>query len=214
MNMRNVLAYRFVIIIFLLLHAFTMQAQRSKNDTIQVGAYIIGNDTMPHLWLNEVYIKAQAPKWLVKQRREWQRNQDEYARLRYNVYLVYPYAVAASLILKDVDSVLASLYSKEAKQQFKQRKEDELNRKFKHELEDLTITQGQILIKLIARQTGKPCYQIVKELKGGFNAGIWQAVALLFNNNLRNTYDAQGEDAVIESLVLEIESSGHFEMKY
>lgn len=214
MNMRNVLAYRFVIIIFLLLHAFTMQAQRSKNDTIQVGAYIIGKDTMPHLWLNEVYIKAQAPKWLVKQRREWQRNQDEYARLRYNVYLVYPYAVAASLILKDVDSVLASLYSKEAKQQFKQRKEDELNRKFKHELEDLTITQGQILIKLIARQTGKPCYQIVKELKGGFNAGIWQAVALLFNNNLRNTYDAQGEDAVIESLVLEIESSGHFEMKY
>lgn len=214
MNMRIVFAYRFVIIIFLLLHAFTMQAQRSKNDTIQVGAYIIGNDTMPHLWLNEVYIKAQAPKWLVKQRREWQRNQDEYARLRYNVYLVYPYAVAASLILKDVDSVLASLYSKEAKQQFKQRKEDELNRKFKHELEDLTITQGQILIKLIARQTGKPCYQIVKELKGGFNAGIWQAVALLFNNNLRNTYDAQGDDAVIESLVLEIESSGHFEMKY
>jgi len=67
MNMRNVLAYRFVIIIFLLLHAFSMQAQRSKNDTIQVGAYIIGNDTMPHLWLNEVYIKAQAPKWLVKQ---------------------------------------------------------------------------------------------------------------------------------------------------
>ena len=214
MNMRIVFAYRFVIIIFLLLHAFSMQAQRSKNDTIQVGAYIIGNDNMPHLWLNEVYIKAQAPKWLVKQRREWQRNQDEYARLRYNVYLVYPYAVAASLILKDVDSVLASLYSKEAKQQFKQRKEDELNRKFKHELEDLTITQGQILIKLIARQTGKPCYQIVKELKGGFNAGIWQAVALLFNNNLRNTYDAQGDDAVIESLVLEIESSGHFEMKY
>jgi len=214
MNMRIVLAYRFVIIIFLLLHAFTMQAQRSKNDTIQVGAYIIGKDTMPHLWLNEVYIKAQAPKWLVKQRREWQRNQDEYARLRYNVYLVYPYAVAASLILKDVDSVLASLYSKEAKQQFKQRKEDELNRKFKHELEDLTITQGQILIKLIARQTGKPCYQIVKELKGGFNAGIWQAVALLFNNNLRNTYDAQGDDAAIESVVLEIESSGHFEMKY
>jgi len=128
--------------------------------------------------------------------------------------LVYPYAVAASLILKDVDSVLASLYSKEAKQQFKHRKEDELNRKFKHELEDLTITQGQILIKLIARQTGKPCYQIVKELKGGFNAGIWQAVALLFNNNLRNTYDAQGDDAAIESLVLEIESSGHFEMKY
>jgi hypothetical protein len=66
-------------------------------------------------------------------------------------------------------------------------------------------------VKLIARQTGKPCYQIVKELKGGFNAGIWQAVALLFSNNLKNNYDPEGDDAAIESIVLEIEARGHFE---
>jgi hypothetical protein len=149
----------------------------------------------------------------VKQRRRDRKNEDAYNQLRYNVYVVYPYAVAASYILKDVDSVLNSLYSKDAKKQYKRNKEDELNKKFKGELENLTISQGQVLVKLIARQTGKPCYQIVRELKGGFNAGLWQAVALLFSNNLKNNYDPLGDDAAIESVVLEIEARGHFEYK-
>lgn len=80
-------------------------------------------------------------------------------------------------------------------------------------MENLSISQGQILVKLIARQTGKPCYVIVKELKGGFNARIFQGMALLFDNNLRNTYDATGDDAAIEQIVQEIEQRGHFEYK-
>lgn len=202
-----------VLILFVQFFAQKVCAQKGTNDTIMVGAIIIGADTLPHLWVREVYIKDKAPKWLAKERKQWKKQQDEYSRLRYNVYIVYPYAVAASLILKDVDSVLNSLYSKEAKKQFKRNKENELNKKFKHELEDLTIQQGQILVKLIARETGKPCYEIVKELKGGFNAGIWQAVAILFSNNLKSNYDPEGEDADIESVVQEILARGHFEMK-
>ena len=188
-------------------------SQRNEFDTIRVGTLIIGKDTFIHKWLNEVYITEKAPRWYVKKLREAREQREAYSRLRYNVYLVYPYAVAASFILKDVDSVLNSLNSKVAKQQFKRRKEDELNKKFKHELQNLSISQGQVLVKLIARQTGRPCYAIVKELKGGFNAGIFQAMALLFDNNLRNNYDGEGEDATIEQIVQEIESSGHFSSK-
>jgi hypothetical protein len=186
-------------------------AQHGEFDSIRVSSIVLGKDTLPHAWIREVEIIDKAPKWLVKKRRADRKNEEAYSRLRYNVYTVYPYAVAASFVLHDVDSVLASLYSKEAKKQFKRRKEEELNKRFKNELENLTISQGQVLVKLIARQTGKPCYEIVRELKGGFNAGIWQAVALLFSNNLKNNYDAQGDDAAIESIVMEIESRGHFE---
>ncbi len=77
----------------------------------------------------------------------------------------------------------------------------------------MSIEQGQLLVKLIARETGKPCYEIVKEMKGGFNAAIWQTVAVLFNNNLRNEFDPTGEDATIEQIVQEILSRGHFEIK-
>ena len=197
----------------LLFSSCELFAQRGEFDTIRVGTLIVGNDTLIHKWLRDVYITADAPRWYAKKLRQAREEREAYSRLRYNVYLVYPYAVAASFILKDVDSVLNSLHSREAKQQFKRRKEDELNNRFKHELQDLSITQGQILVKLIARQTGRPCYTIVKELKGGFNATIFQAMALLFDNNLKNNYEPEGEDATIEQIVLEIESRGHFEIR-
>jgi nucleoside diphosphate kinase len=129
------------------------------------------------------------------------------------VYKVYPYAVAAGFIMQDIDAAMSLMRSKEAKQMYKRHKEDELNKKFKGELVNLTMSQGQVLVKLIARQTGKPCYQIIKDLKGGLNARIWQTVAILFDNNLKNNYDPLGEDEAMESIVLEIERSGHFEMK-
>jgi hypothetical protein len=188
-------------------------AQQGIHDTIRLGAIVIGEDTLPHIWIREVLITERAPKWAIKQRRQRKREEDDYNRLRYNVYVVYPYAVAAAFILKDVDSVLNTIHSKVAKNQYKDFKENELNKKFKDELKNLSIEQGQVLVKLIARETGKPCYQIVKEMKGGFNAALWQTVALLFSNNLRNAYDAEGDDAATEQIVQEILARGHFEMK-
>jgi hypothetical protein len=199
-----------IILISLLKQA---DAQRGSFDTIRVGTVIVDGDTLIHKWLDPVYITAKAPKWLARKRRDEQRNREAYSRLRYNVYTVYPYAVAASFILQDVDSMLNILQSRAAKQQFKRRKEDELNRKFKRELQELSISQGQVLVKLIARQTGRPCYAIVKDLKGGFNATLFQGLALLFDNNLKNNYDPLGDDAAMEQIVQEIESTGHFEQK-
>ncbi|MEZ5047338.1 MAG: DUF4294 domain-containing protein [Chitinophagaceae bacterium] len=204
--------YFFIIICFLLF-SIRSHAQYSTHDTIRVSAIVINNDTLPHKWITEVIIKDKAPRWLVKQRRKQREYEQDIAHLRYNVYKVYPYAVAASFVLRDVDSALQLIESKDARKLYKERKEKELNKQFKNELENLTITQGQILVKLIARETGKPCYQIVKELKGGFNARIWQTVAVLFNNNLKSGYSPTGDDAMIESIVKEIVQRGHYEKK-
>ncbi len=188
-----------------------MSAQRGINDSIRTGVYVEGLDTFPMIILREAYIYDKMPKWLAKQLREKRRRDELKNRLRHNVYVTYPYAIAASYILQDVDSVLNSMHSRVAKKQFKERKEKELNKRFKNELQELTIQQGQVLVKLIARQTGKPCYEIVRELKGGFNATLWQGVALLFSNNLKNSYDPDYEDVDIEIIVREIEASGRFE---
>lgn len=174
------------------------------NDTLKVGFVVIGNDTIPHHWLPETTIHSKAPRWLVKEIRKRREREAANQRLRYNVYTVYPYALAAAYITHDVDSVLNTLPNKAAKRAYKKRKEDELNQRFKHELTNLTIQQGQILVKLIARETGKPCYEIIQEMKGGFNAAIWQAVALLFSNNLKRDYDPLDRDADIEQVVQEI----------
>jgi hypothetical protein len=88
--------------------------------------------------------------------------------------------------------------------------EKELNKRFKGELEELTITQGQILVKLISRQTGRNCYGIIKEVKGGFSAVVWQSVALLFSNNLKREYDPYDRDKDIEAVVQEIEAGRRY----
>jgi hypothetical protein len=188
----------------LLIFTNQLYAQRGKNDTIRLSAYVVDKDTLPHQWLNEVFVTEKAPEWLVKQRRDRRRSDEANRSLRRNVESTYPYAVKAGIVLQDVDAMLAKLQSKDAKRQFKEWKENELKKQFKGELEDMTIDQGKILIKLIARETGKPCYEIVRELKGGFNAGIWQTVAVLFSHNLKSNYDPLGDDAAIEAIVQEI----------
>ena len=71
---------------------------------------------------------------------------------------------------------------------------------FHREIKNLTINQGGILIKLIDRETGYSSFEILKEMKGGLTAFLYQSVARVFGNNLKNRYDLQ-EDRDIESII-------------
>jgi len=92
--------------------------------------------------------------------------------------------------------------------------EKELMQRFRGELENLSISQGQVLVKLISRQTGKNCFGIIQELKGGFSAVVWQSVALLFSNNLKREYDPLDRDRDIEAIVQEIELQAYYYHMY
>lgn len=179
-------------------------AQHSATDTIRVGGIVTAEgDTLAMLFLPEFTKVGELPRRLARQRAEWD-------RLHYNVYKVYPYAVIAAGLLKDVDTKLAQLPDKSARKEYLKGIEKELNKRFKGELENLTINQGQILVKLIDRQTGKNCFSIIKELKGGFSAVIWQSVGLLFSNNLKREYDPYDRDKDIEAVVKEIEERQYY----
>ena len=180
----------------------------SANDTILVSELIIGNDTFAHIYLPPYLVDEQMPKATAR-RLEKKRNQD--ATLRYNVYKVYPYAVAAAEVLKDVDVNLDRFTNNSDRKAYLKKVEAELDKRFKGELKDMSINQGEILIKLIDRQTGKNCFSIVKELKGGFNAFVWQSVALIFSHNLKREYEPYGRDQDIESVVQELETKNYYE---
>jgi len=60
---------------------------------------------------------------------------------------------------------------------------------FNKEIKDLTISQGEVLIKLIDRETGNTSYAMVKDLKGGFSAFVLQSAARIFGHDLKETYD-------------------------
>jgi len=94
---------------------------------------------------------------------------------------------------------------KERKKYVKQ-VEKEMRAEFEKDLRSLTISQGRLLIKLVYRETGATSYALVKELKGSLSAIFWQAIARIFGSNLKSEYDAEGEDRLIEQLIILIDN--------
>lgn len=182
-----------------------IRAQHGPNDTILLGAVQVGAEVYPMIFINDVEITG---AYLDPKRKE------ELRRLRYNVYKVYPYAVTAAFILDKVDKEMAVRSKKRDRKQYLKQVEKEMNAKFKDELKNLTMTQGQILVKLINRQTGRDCYSVIKEIKGGLNARIYQTAAWLFNNDLKAQYDPFNKDKDIEMIVQEIESKNYYQYQY
>lgn len=134
------------------------------------------------------------------------RHTRQYIRLVYNVRKVYPYAKLAGEKFGEIMSNIDSLDSGKDERQYIKQIEDEMLGKYEAELKNLTVTQGRILIKLIDRETSKTSYEVVKDLRGGFQAAFWQAIARLFGSNLKVEYDPEGEDKVIEEIMVMIEN--------
>jgi len=172
-------------------------AQSAEGQGVHARVVIVGTDTLPSITLQIFEITEKLPRKLRKERERW-------TRLRNAVYVTYPYAKSAARILKDVNGRLATLPNKKDRKAYLASKEKELKAEFGDKLENLSIYQGKVLMKLIDRESGENCYEIIKELKGGFNARMWQTVAFFFGGNLKSEYDTE-EDRDIEAIVQEIE---------
>jgi hypothetical protein len=169
-----------------------------KNDTILTGAILYQGDTIPFRELADVYIFDGTPQQYARMVERW-------TRLRNAVYVTYPYAVAAGKIINDINAHLAYMTNEGERKKYIKSREKELKLQFGDHLEQLSVYQGKILMKLINRQTGNNCYNIIKEYRGGFDARVWQTVAFFFGSNLKQPYDASGDDKPIEQIVLEIQ---------
>jgi hypothetical protein len=138
------------------------------------------------------------PKRTFKTKRDYR----QYQRIIRNIKIVYPYARVAKNKLKEMNEEFLHLKTKREKQEFINRSEKEIRDEFEKQLVNLTVSQGKLLIKLIDRETGKTSYELVKELKGNFSAGFWQAVARIFGSNLKSEFDAEGEDKMVNELII------------
>ena len=83
--------------------------------------------------------------------------------------------------------------------------EDELRAEYEEDLKKMGMTQGRILIKLIDREIGQTSFHVVKDLRNGLTAFVFQSLAKIFGHDLKAQYDPTGEDRVIEDIVVAIE---------
>ncbi|MGQ9848142.1 MAG: DUF4294 domain-containing protein, partial [Bacteroidales bacterium] len=101
---------------------------------------------------------------------------------------------------------LKKIPTEEGRKEYLKIAEKKLRADFEDEIKNLTMSEGRLLIKLINRETGKTSYELIKQLKGSFNAFLYQQIARLFGENLKEEYDAKGEDKYIEEIVIRIEN--------
>ncbi len=127
-------------------------------------------------------------------------------RLVYNIKIVYPYAKLAGKKLREYKAILDTMPSEKSRKLFLKKAEKDLEAQFGDQIKDMSFSQGKILIKLIYRETGNSTFDIVKELRGGFSAFIWQTLARIFGYDLKTDYDPGGSDQAIEQIVLMIEA--------
>jgi len=166
---------------------------------IRCRAEVIGKDTFPLVVFDAVEITTNFVFSTRRQREQW-------TRTKFNVKKVYPYAILAAAKLKEYDKALEKIQDKDLKKAFIKVCEKDLRGEFEDELKALTVSQGKILMKLIDRETEKTTYDIVKQLRGSFQAAMWQTVARIFGHNMKAEYDAQVEDIMIERAVKLVEA--------
>lgn len=175
-----------------------LKAQRMPDiDTttgpIMLPTTIVNGERLPWVLLNEVVITDY---------RVFKTPEDraKYNRLKYNVLKVIPYAKFAEDRYDRLQRELAVTGDKREQKRLVKACEKEIKTMFNKEIKNMSISQGEILIKLIDRQTGNSSYELVRELRGGVTAFFYQSVAKVFGHNLKNTYDPD-EERDIENII-------------
>lgn len=170
-----------------------------KNDTLIVDAIWYEGEMMTYKELEMVWVSNLSDKKLAKYIEKW-------TRLRNAVYVTYPYARTAGHTLNEMNTLLSNIDSKNQRKDYIKTREKELKTQFTEPLSNLSVYQGRVLMKLINRQTGNNCYNIIKEYRGALSARFWQTIAFIFSSSLKQDYDlTDATDRQIENFVKEID---------
>lgn len=197
----------FSILVFFIVIS-TIKAQKDSlktvKDSIPDRFYVLQNvyrdgESLPEMEIKEVTIVG-------NRKRGASFNYWKYQRLIYNVRRVYPYAVIVRMKLASVNEKLQGMNSEKERKEYMKEVEKEVFRDYEGDMQQMTLTQGKLLIKLIDRETRNTSYDLIRDYRGKVPAAFWQGVARLFGTNLKAEYDPYGEDAIIEKIVTEIEA--------
>ncbi|RFN60405.1 DUF4294 domain-containing protein [Marixanthomonas ophiurae] len=169
-----------------------------ETDTTQKLYYIVKGDTIPREFINldEVVL-------LNKLKFNSKKDRRRYLILRRKTRKVYPFAKLAAERLTTMSERLSEFPEKRQRRTYTKRVQKYIEEEFSEKLKKLTHTEGQILVKLIHRQTGHTAFELVKELRTGWRAFWYNTTASLFEISLKEEYQpfSKKEDYIIEDVL-------------
>ena len=162
-------------------------------------ATVYEGDTIPYVKLPMVYI-FKPIKFKNK------RQERHYNKLVRDVKKVLPIANEVKKAIIETYLVLQTMPTEKQRSRHLKAVEKSVKEQYTPIMKKLTFSQGKLLIKLVDRQTHSTGYELVKAFLGPFKAGFYQAFAALFGASLKKHYDAEGDDAMVERVILMVES--------
>ncbi|MCF6295864.1 MAG: DUF4294 domain-containing protein [Flavobacteriaceae bacterium] len=184
------------------------QVEEFEQDSIEYEYIIVEGDSIPRTAINldEVML-------LHKLKFNGKEDRRRYLILRRKTIKVYPYAKLAAERLEKLNERLGNIEKKRDKKRYAKRIQKYIEGELSEKLKKFTRTEGQILIKLIHRQTGETAYSLIKELRNGWRAFWYNNTAKLFDMSLKKKYDPfnEKEDYLIEDVLQRNFQSGRLE---
>jgi hypothetical protein len=155
----------------------------------------------------------QLPEILIYKEKMDPEARKQFLMLQSRVYKTYPYAKLAAERLTTLNKGMANLKTNKEKKRYFKIVEGYLSNEFEAKLKKLSRKQGQILVKLIHRQTGNTTYELVKNLKSGWKAFWSNTAASMFDINLKTKYTPfeVNEDYLIETILIRAFDSGRLQ---
>ncbi len=177
----------YVLLLFTSINTFA-QFDKREDD------YDFEKDTLYLRYLNEVEITASS---IFSDKK----NVKRFTRLVHYVKKVYPYAVIAGTKLREYETATNTIRKRRDKKRFVKAMEKELREEFGVDIANFTYMQGEIFLKLLDRETSYTGYELLKMLRGGFRARMYQNSAIMFGFDLKEHYDPTGKDKEIEEII-------------
>ena len=175
------------------------QEQTTTVNGLLVPACIYQGDTIASLRLPTLYVFK---PMVFKNKRK----QQAYNRLVRNVKKTLPIAKEVNRAIIETYEFLQTLPDEKAREKHLSLVEKGVKEQYTPRLKKLTFSQGKLLIKLIDRESNSSSYELVKAFLGPFKAGFYQAFAAIFGASLKKEYHPEDEDALIDQIVLQVES--------
>lgn len=184
------------------------QVNEVEQDSTAYEYIIIDGDSIPRA-------KIDLEEVMLLHKLEFNGKEDRrrYLILRRKTIKVYPYAKLAAERLQTMQKRMDAIDRKSAKKKYAKRIQKYIEGEFSEELKNLTRTEGQILVKLIHRQTGHTAFDLIKELRSGWRAFWFNNTANLFDISLKREFDPlnEKEDYLIEDILQRNFQSGNLE---
>jgi hypothetical protein len=197
-----------VYILFLIPALLFAQQTETEQDTTSAEYIIIKGDSIPRtsIDLDEVML-------LHKLEFDSRDDKRRYLILKRKTIKVYHYATLAAQRLDSLNARLSRYEKKSDRKRYAKKIQKYIEGEFSDELKKLTRTEGQILIKLIHRQTGFTTFELIKELRNGWRAFWFNNTASLFDLSLKKEFDPMNdkEDYLIEDILQRNFQSGRLE---